>query len=507
MKTSTCILDPIPSHLVIACLPVLSPLITTIINSSLSTGHVPPDLKLAAITPILKKPGLDPDTPANYRPISNLPFLSKILERTVASQLKSHMDSNNLFESFQSGFRTSHSTETALIKVTNDILRSADNGFLSILILLDLSAAFDTISHSILITRLQSCLGLTGTALSWISSYLSDRKQFISINNCTSSTAPLTHGVPQGSVLGPLLFIIYILPLGQILRQYGLQFHCYADDTQLYISTKTITPTTHSTLTACLNHVKSWMKNNFLKLNCNKSEIIIIGPNSLTSSTQDFSLDIDGSIVTPSTRVRNLGIIFDPTLSFLPHVNQITKTAFFHLKNIARLRPSLSFSAAETLIHAFITSRLDYCNGILYGITSKTLNKLQYVQNSAARLLTSTRSRAHITPVLQNLHWLPVKERINFKILLTTYKALHNLAPPYLSDLLEDYEPPRTLRSSDAGLLTVYKAKRRTWGDRAFSVAAPILWNELPKNIRDAPSLPTFKTALKTHLFRIAFPS
>uniref|UniRef100_UPI003AAD8E98 uncharacterized protein n=1 Tax=Centroberyx gerrardi TaxID=166262 RepID=UPI003AAD8E98 len=508
MKSSTCALDPIPSFLVKACLPSLSPLITNIINSSLSTGLVPPPpppLKLAAVTPILKKPGLDPDIPNNYRPISNLPFLSKILERVVAAQIKSHLDSNNLYEPFQSGFRSKHSTETALLKITNDILLSADSGFLTILILLDLSAAFDTINHSILLSRLQHSLGITGTALSWLTSYLSDRHQYISINNCKSSTAPVTHGVPQGSVLGPLLFILYILPLGQILRRHGLRFHCYADDTQLYLSSKTITSTTHSTLTTCLADIKSWMQRNFLKLNCNKSEILIIGPNSLTRSAQTFSLNIDGSIVTPSTQVRNLGIILDPTLSFLPHVNQVTKTAFFHLRNIARLRPSLSFAAAETLIHALITSRLDYCNSILYGLPNKTLNKLQYVQNSAARLLTSTRRRDHITPVLHNLHWLPVKHRIDFKILLTTYKAIHNLAPPYLSDLIPRHTPTRCLRSADATTLKTTRTKLRTWGDRAFSVAAPSLWNALPIHIRQAKTLPSFKQALKTHLFKLAF--
>ena len=506
MKSSTCALDPIPSSLVKACLPTLTPLITNIINSSLSTGIVPPALKLAAITPILKKPGLDPDTPNNYRPISNLTFLSKILEKVVAAQLKSHLDSNNLYEPFQSGFRSKHSTETALLKITNDILLSADSGHLTILILLDLSAAFDTINHSILLTRLQH-IGITGTALSWFKSYLSDRHQYISINNCKSSTAPVTHGVPQGSVLGPLLFILYILPLGQVLRRHGLRFHCYADDTQLYLSSKTISPNTHSTLTTCLSDIKSWMQLNFLKLNCNKSEILIIGPKSLTRSTQTFSLNIDGFTVTPSNHVRNLGIIFDPTLSFLPHANQVTKSAFFHLRNIARIRPSLSFSAAETLIHAFITSRLDYCNSILYGLPNNILNKFQYVQNSAARLLTSTRRRDHITPVLQNLHWLPVKYRIQFKILLTTYKAINNLAPSYLADLVPLHTPSRCLRSDDQTTLKTTRTKLRTWGDRAFSAAAPSLWNALPNHIRQANTLPTFKQALKTHLFKLAFTS
>ncbi|KAL3066517.1 hypothetical protein OYC64_016470 [Pagothenia borchgrevinki] len=175
------------------------------------------------------------------------------------------------------------------------------------------------------------------------------------------------------------------------------------------------------------------------------------------------------------------------------------------VKNIARLRPSLSDSVAQTLIHAFITSRLDYCNGVLSGVHSKTLARLQYVQNSAVRLLTRTKPWQHITPTLIHLHWLPVKSRIHFKTLLLTYKSLHTIAPQYLTDLLHPYTPSRSLRSSDTGLLSIPRSRLRTVGDRAFSVAAPTLWNALPPEIRNAASLDIFKSALKAHLFTLAF--
>ncbi len=504
-KSSSSPLDPMPSVLVKACSTSLIPLIKDIINSSLTSSTVPPPLKLAAITPLLKKPGLDPDDPNNFRPISNLTLLSKLLERAVAIQLKQHLLSNNLYETLQSGFRTHHSTETALLKVSNDLLLSSDSGSLTILLLLDLSAAFDTVNHSILLNRLQS-IGITDSALSWFTSYLSGRFHYISINNCKSHTTSVSHGVPQGSVLGPTLFIIYMLPLGQIIRRHGLNFHCYADDTQLYITTKTVTPAILSTLTDCLTDIKAWMNHNFLKLNSNKTEIIIFGPKSILPTSHDFSLCIDGHSVTPSPLVRNLGILMDPALTFKSHINHVIKSSFFHLRNIARLRPTLSSSAAETLIHAFITTRLDYCNSILYGLPSTVLQKLQYVQNSAARLLTRSPSRDHITPILRQLHWLPVKQRIHFKILLITYKALNNLAPSYLTDLLCRHSPTRRLRSTDANLLTpITKSKLRTLGDRAFAIAAPTLWNSLPLAIRNSDSLSSFKSTLKTHLFKSTY--
>lgn len=196
-KSSTCKLDPLPTTLVKLCLLSLSPLITEIIHSSLTSGSVPSPLKTAIITPILKKPGADPNNLNNFRPISNLPYLSKILEKIVASQIHNHLTNNNLYEQFQSGFHPLHSTETALVKITNDLLIAADSGLLTILILLDLTAAFDTISHHILLNRLLS-IGINNTALSWFSSYLSDHTQFVQLKNFHSDTSPVKCGMPQG---------------------------------------------------------------------------------------------------------------------------------------------------------------------------------------------------------------------------------------------------------------------------------------------------------------------
>ena len=216
------------------------------------------------------------------------------------------------------------------------------------------------------------------------------------------------------------------------------------------------------------------------------------------------SLQIASSTIHASAFARNLGITFDNTLSMEDHIKNICKSTFFHIRNIHQIRKVLDDDTAANLVHALITSRLDNGNALLYGITDQQLNKLQRVQNAAARMLTRTRKFDHISPVLYRLHWLPIKYRIHFKLLLLTWKALHDMAPPYIRELLHLHSPPRQLRSSDKCLLSVPRTFS-SYGDRAFYASAPKLWNSLPSDLRFCNSLDTFKSTLKTHLFKIAY--
>ena len=234
----SCQLDPIPTSVLKSCVEVLAPAVTAIVNESVSTGVVPCSLKQALVTPLIKKSTLNADVLKNYRPVSNLPFLSKIIEKHVDHYFGIHDDANDLNDPHQSAYTKGASTETALLKVQNDLLLAVDSKKAALLILLDLSAAFDTIDHKILLSRLDKNFGIRGTALSWVQSYLSDRLQYIVVNGSKSTAKPLLHGVPQGSNFGPKAFKRYDRPVGIIAKKYRLEYHIYADDTQLYVSFK-----------------------------------------------------------------------------------------------------------------------------------------------------------------------------------------------------------------------------------------------------------------------------
>ena len=222
--------------------------------------------------------------------------------------------------------------------------------------LLDLSAAFDTVDHLILLDWLENLVGICGQALSWFRSYLSDRYQFVNFNNLNSHQSRVRYGVPQGSVLGPMLFSLYILPLGQIIHKHGINFHYYADDTQLYLSVKPDEVTQLSKMEACLLDIKERMPQNFLLLNSDKTEIMVVGPKSLRHNLSAYMPNIDVISITSSAVIKDLGVTLDSDLAFDAHIKNISRVAFYHLRNISKIRKMLSLHNAEILVHAFVTS-------------------------------------------------------------------------------------------------------------------------------------------------------
>ena len=510
--SKSCELDPLPSWLLKECVDELSPIVTSIVNASLNHAIVPLSLKTALIRPLLKKSGLDKEVLKNYRPVSNLSFISKVLEKVVAKRLDDHMLDNNLYSSVQSAYRERHSTETALLKVQSDILTALDSGSGAVLLMLDLSAAFDTIDHGILLSRLNSLYGISGDALDWFKSYLSNRVQRVIIGDTVSECKGLNFGVPQGSVLGPKIYCMYTKPISDIIAGHGLSHHCYADDTQLYIAIEH-SANLHSELLRmerCVADIRNWMRHNMLKLNDDKTELIVFASRYNQHLYSDASMMIGNTTVVCEPQVKNLGVIFDQVMSMRQHVNYTSRTAQFHLRNISRIRRYIPEESCKLVVQSLVTSRLDYSNGLLYGIPKSAVSILQSVQNSAARIVTKTAPREHITPVLRELHWLPVDRRIEYKILLYAYKALNGLAPEYLCNMVELYAPDRVLRSASQNLLVVPRGKHCQYGMRTFAMAAATLWNSLnvrdrSNRIRGSPSLESFKSNLKTLLFKEHF--
>lgn len=240
-------------------------------------------------------------------------------------------------------------------------------------------------------------------------------------------------------------------------------------------------------------------------MNCSKTEALLITSKQIAQKIPFVPvLHIGDDAIAPNDAVRYIGILMDKHLTMDDYITSLCKSAYFHLYNIGRIRRLLTQEACEQLIHAFITSRLDYCNAVLYGIPRRLVIKLQRVQNVAARILTMTRKYEHITPVLRQLHWIPVAQRIDFKIALTVFKCQHGLGPDYLSELLEPHDPQRSLRSASHRLLNVPRSNSAL-SDRAFGICAPKVWNDLDFTVRSCDTLPDFKRKLKTFYFRVSY--
>ena len=362
LPDKSCALDPLPTTQLKAVVDIIAPFLTALFNRSLSSGTVPDAFKAAYITPRLKKPDMDPADVRSYRPISNLSVVSKLLERLVARQLLDYLTNSGLLPRLQSAYRVGHSTETAVLKVLSDILLAIDAGDLSALVLLDLSAAFDTVDHNILIRRLKTTYGVTGMVSQWFQTYLVGRRQYVRTGSSASSPTLIVCGVPQGSVLGPILFLLYTAELCSLIQGHGLSPHLYADDTQIYGSCRpSALLELQNTITNCVDDVSMWMRSNRLQLNTAKTEILWSTTGRRSHQLPQSPLRVGTDEVIPTSVVRDLGIYIDSDVSMRSHVTKTVSACFAVLRQLRSIRRSVPRSVFQSLVASLVLTRLDYC--------------------------------------------------------------------------------------------------------------------------------------------------
>ena len=516
MCNKFCGLDPIPTFLLKQCFEELAPILGYIVNLSLETARFPSELKKAVIKPTLKKDDADVDCLKNYRPVSNLPVLSKILEKVVLSQLNVYLETNSLHCSVQSGYRPQHSCETLLVRMTDDILNEIEKGLVVTIVLLDLSSAFDTIDHERLIRKLLQDFGIQGSALSWFKDYLKDRSFCVKVDDRFSVFLSLLFGVPQGSLLGPVLFILYIKMLQKIAAKYGLSVQLYADDSQLYMSFHPLRPADLDELTSkinnCLAEIKTWMLENYMKLNESKTELLIIGkPRVLRELQLSVSVRFGEVEVQPTAckgdSWKSLGVKLDQSMNMERQLSSVKQKCMWTTSNLKKIGRYLDGDLKLTLVKQLVVSKLDYCNALYVNLPMKSLKKLKSALNCGIRFIYNIEDRSEdLLPYYKRAHILPIEQRIMFKICLLSYKVVYGLAPGYLGELVElekiSDETKTRQRSQDLWRLKVPRPSKTKLGDRRFSSCAPVIWNSVPLAIRSTNNNDTFKKLLKTHFFK-----
>ena len=516
MSNKFCNLDPIPTFLLKRCVDELAPILLHIVNLSVSLGEFPTEMKKAVVKPTLKKDNLDADCLKNYRPVSNLPAISKVLERVVLNQLNIYLGDNGLHCPVQSGYRPNHSCETLHVRMTDDILREIQSDNIVIVVLLDLSAAFDTIDHDILIDKLLKDFGICGQALRWFKSYLEHRSFCVKIDKALSDFLCLLFGVPQGSLLGPILFILYIKFLQMIAAKYGLSIQLYADDSQLYISFHPSRPSELQNVTdnvnKCLAEIKSWMVKNFMKLNESKTELLIMGkPLVLQKFNLEVKIQFGAAEITPTVlngdNWKSLGVKLDEALNMERQINSVKQACSWTMTNLRTISRYLDERVKLMLVKQLIISKVDYCNALYMNLPMVRLKKLRSVLNAGIRFIYNITDRTEdLLHYYKKAHILPIQQRIFFKACLLSYKIVYDCAPDYLQELVQLEEPrglamTRSTSVNDHLRFKVPKMSTLKASNRRFTYYAPECWNSIPLRLRKIEDISTFKSMLKNYLY------
>ena len=490
-------MDPVHAKLLAQNTDLMLPVWVDIVNLSLSTGSMD-CLKSAVVIPLLKEldESVDTEIYKNYRPVSNLVFLSKLIERCVDVRLEKHMVDNNLESIHQHGYKKGHSTEMLLTKVVDDVLTGFDNKLATVLLFLDLSAAFDTVDQDKLLGILYNEIGVSGIAYKWFVSFLKGRSQQVKINDSYSDPESLDYGVAQGSVLGPKLFRIYVRSFYPHVQVTSFEVEGFADDHQVYkqfiISCQT--NVLGYGINECLHDILTWMNKFCLRLNKSKTKILVFAPPSIQSLIHIHGTFLKEGCIRFTSCAKNLGVWLDENLNFKYQINKVASSCFNVLRQISKIKRFIPEDSLRTLIAALVFSKLDYCNALYNGIGSNEISKLQAVQNAAVRLVSGgyKYDRKPISHRFNELHWLKIRERIVFKVCLLVHKCLWTVAPQSLKCMLVI-----------SNTRTYYLAEKKfnmVHGERAFSRSGPKLWNNLPLNIRQEKQTVRFKKLLKSYL-------
>ena len=470
--------------------PYVTKCLTHIFNLSIRCGRYPKDWKHALVTPIHK--GGDKCSSSNYRPISILPIVSKILERWVHSAVYTYLEENTLIPSCQSGFRPLHSTETTLHDFTNKCFQAMENGEVTGSVFIDLSKAFDCVDHEILVDKLKR-LNMSPSVISWFESYLSGRSQSVKLDDKISKDLPLNVGVPQGSILGPLLFIIYTSDLPSCIPP-NCNLFMYADDSTLTCSSSSINEVERS-LNVALDRIHNWCVRNKLRLNSNKTKCMIIGTRQKISDAE-LNVYIADKLIIKEKCCKCLGVIIDDTLSWGPHVEYVRKAVSSKLGMLNRIRDCVTQNSLLTLFISLVMPTLEYCCTVWGGRYVSHDNTLNKCLKRAARMILKCTSLAPSADMFARLNWISFPERVKFKKATLVFKCLNKMTPSYVANLFTPNAHIRETRQSTNKALKVPLAKKECYV-KSFAVSGANIWNNLPEQLRRVDSLDTFKSELR----------
>ncbi|MCG7877652.1 MAG: reverse transcriptase family protein [Candidatus Thiodiazotropha endolucinida] len=474
---------------------IISPSITDLINKSIQTGLFPNQLKMAKVLPIFKTGAKD--DPSNYRPISILPTISKIFEKHVNSHLMAFLNKYKLIHECQSGFRHKHSCNTALIKLIDQWMASIDQGDMIGSLFIDFRKAFDMVNHSLLIRKL-ALYKLNSVSLSWFESYLSSRAQTIKSDSGLSDFSQVISGVPQGSILGPTLFLLFINDLPLYLN------HCladlYADDSTIHISGKNRIEI-ESKLQSDGDNTHKWSERNMLPIHYGKSTCMSLGTRQKLDKAGRLNLKIDDVQINQVSSQKLLGLYIDETISWNPHIDHLCSVITSKISLLKQLSSYVPTNIQKMFYQSYILPIIDY-GSLSWGSTSNNnIDRINKLQKRAARIILKADFTTPSAEMFEQLGWMSVASRINYNKAVFTYKALNNLTPSYISDLLKPTTQThnRKLRSSDNGSLTLPRASTALYSG-SFSWSATKLWNTLPTSVRLSSSLNIFKKNFREHV-------